>query len=121
LGIYRSLSDSIKEKNKRDLNAFEKVWTSLLAGFIGSLIGNPSDLVLVRFQSDATLPPNERRNYKHVFHAFSTIIKEEGLPALWRGSAPTVLRAMSLNLGMLGPYDEVKERLNKFSGTKDTK
>jgi len=28
---------------------------------------------------------------------------------------------MSLNMGMLGPYDEVKERLNKMKGTKDTK
>jgi len=27
---------------------------------------------------------------------------------------------MVLNLGMLAPYDEVKDRLNKFYGTKDT-
>jgi len=28
---------------------------------------------------------------------------------------------MVLNLGMLAPYDEVKDRLNKYYGTKDTK
>lgn len=38
---------------------------------------------------------------------------------LWRGSAPTVARAMAMNLGMLTSYDEVKERLNKMKGTKD--
>jgi len=40
---------------------------------------------------------------------------------LYKGVTPTVLRAMSLNLGMLAPYDEVKERLNKLKGTKNTK
>jgi len=49
LGIYKSMSDGIKEQNKRDLSGFEKVYCSLTAGFIGSLIGNPSDLVLIRF------------------------------------------------------------------------
>jgi len=121
LGIYRSMAEDIQRKNNRNLTGWEKVYCSLTAGFLGSLIGNPSDLVLIRFQSDATLPPAERRNYRNVFHAFKTIIKDEGLLTLWRGSAPTVLRAMSLNLGMLGPYDEVKERINKLSGTKDTK
>ncbi len=28
------------------------------------------------------------------------------------GGVPTVTRAVVLNLGMLGPYDEAKERLN---------
>ena len=39
---------------------------------------------------------------------------------LWRGSTPTVLRAMSMNLGMLTTYDEVKEILNRRTNTKDT-
>jgi len=55
-----------------------------------------------------------------VFNAFSRIVSEEGFLALWRGCSPTVVRAVVLNLGMLGPYDEIKERLNKYYGTKDT-
>lgn len=46
-------------------------------------------------------------------------MKEEGLLTLWRGSAPTVARAMSMNLGMLTSYDEIKERLNAVKGTTD--
>jgi len=121
LGIYKTLSDHLKNKNGRDLTGLEKVGSSLTAGFLGALVGNPADLALVRFQSDGSLPPDQRRNYKHVFDAFSRIIKEEGLITLWRGSAPTVLRGMAMNLGMLAPYDEAKERLNKYTGTKDTK
>jgi hypothetical protein len=28
----------------------------MLAGFVGSLVGNPADLALVRMQADARLP-----------------------------------------------------------------
>lgn len=48
--------------------------------------------------------------------AFSRIISEEGFLSLWKGCAPTVVRAMSLNLGMLVSYDESKERLEKILG-----
>lgn len=36
---------------------------------------------------------------------------------MWRGCVPTVVRAMVLNLGMLAPFTEVKERLKKYYGT----
>jgi solute carrier family 25 oxoglutarate transporter 11 len=56
----------------------------------------------------------ERRNYTNVFNAFYRIIKEEGVLALWRGSTPTIIRALVINLAMLAPYDEVKLRMNQW-------
>ena len=47
-------------------------------------------------------------------------MREEGFFSLWKGCTPTVVRAMSLNLGMLASYDEAKERLDKVLG-KDKK
>jgi solute carrier family 25 oxoglutarate transporter 11 len=91
-----------------------------LAGGIGAMFGTPADLVLVRMQSDATLPLDKRRNYKHIFDAFLRITREEGLLSCWKGCAPTVVRAMSLNLGMLVSYDESKERLEKWLGKERT-
>jgi solute carrier family 25 oxoglutarate transporter 11 len=82
------------------------------------MFGTPADLVLIRMQSDQTLPLDQRRNYKNVFDAFSRIIREEGLLSCWKGAAPTVVRAMALNLGMLVSYDESKERLEKYLGNK---
>jgi len=67
-------------------------------------------------QADSTLPEAERRNYKGVFDAFGTIIKEEGVTSLWKGSAATMLRAMSLNCAMLVSYDTVKEMMTKKFG-----
>lgn len=45
----------------------------MLSGGIGSAIANPTDVALIRFQSDNNLPPAERRNYKNVFDAFGRI------------------------------------------------
>jgi len=48
-----------------------------------------------------------------VFNAIKRIPKEEGILNLWKGGVPTVVRAMSLNLGMFTTYEESKERLTK--------
>lgn len=89
---------------------------ALQAGFIGSLVGNPADLALIRMQADLTMPKAERRNYGNVLNAFYRIVKEEGVTALWRGSTPTIIRALVINLAMLAPYDEVKLRMNQWRG-----
>lgn len=78
------------------------------------------DLILVRCQADGILPPEQRRNYKNAIDALFRICREEGVLALWRGATPTVLRAMSVNLGTLAPFDEVKDILNRMTGTHDT-
>lgn len=86
----------------------QKVYCSTIAGFVGSLIANPADLILIRMQADNQLPLNERRNYRNVFDAFKRIAKEDGVLGLWRGSTPTVVRAVAINIAMLASYDEVK-------------
>ena len=85
-------------------------------------MANPADLCLVRMQSDGVLNVAQRRNYKHFWHAMSEVIKSEGITGLWHGSAPTIIRAMALNLGMLGSYDQIKEMLDECnSGNKVNK
>jgi solute carrier family 25 oxoglutarate transporter 11 len=106
--------------NVEEISFFEKFYCSVTAGAIGSIIGNPMDLILVRFQSDTMQPPEKRRNYKHAGDAFMRIIREEGVLALWRGCTPTIVRAVLMNVGMLAPFDECKEFLNRMTNTKDT-
>ena len=117
LGIYFSFQDYFKNKNDGgNLTAGQKIFSSICAGGLGSFIGNPCDLALVRMQTDAILPEAERRNYKHAGDALKRIVSEEGVTSLWKGSLPTVCRAVSLNVGMLVSFDESKERLEKIWG-----
>lgn len=51
-----------------------------------------------------------------MFDALFRILKEEGVATLWRGSVPTMARAMSMNMGMMVTYDEVKERVCRYMG-----
>lgn len=118
IGIYRSLFNW-RMKKHGEVPIHEKTFIGIFSGFLAALIGNPSDVALVRFQSDFTLPKEERRNYKNVFDAFGRIIKEEGILKLWRGSAPAVARAMSLNVGQLVSFDEFKDIVTEIRGQWD--
>lgn len=88
----------------------------MTAGALGSFIGNPCDLALVRMQADSTLPEAQRRNYKHVGDAFMRIVKDEGVLNLWKGSVPTMLRATALNVAMFVTYDTAKETATATMG-----
>lgn len=75
-------------------------------------------MALIRFQSDNNLPAAEKRNYKNVFDALGRIYSEEGVSGLWRGSVPTVARAMAVNCSHLVGYNESKEQLMKHLDAK---
>jgi solute carrier family 25 oxoglutarate transporter 11 len=121
LGIYFNMIEYYKKKNGAETTTFtQKAQASLLAGCLGSFIGNPADLSLIRLQADSTMPPEDRRNYKGVFDAISRISSEEGVTALWKGAVPTMTRACSLNIAMMVSYDTAREQLEARLG-KDRK
>ena len=114
LGVFYNLKDYWVKTKKRNPTAGENSCLSLFAGAVGALVGNPTDLALVRLQCDSALPPNERRNYKNVFDALFRTVKEEGLFTLWRGSFPTIARAMAMNFSLLVPFEEAKKQLKPY-------
>lgn len=61
---------------KESLSFFQKAYCASFAGFVGSIVGNPADLALIRMQADSRLPPAERRNYGNVVNAFRRIVAD---------------------------------------------
>jgi hypothetical protein len=110
LGIFYSLIDFFKKQND-NISFFKKSFCSMTAGAIAAMFANPADLILVRMQSDGTLPPEQRRNYKNVGDAFVRVVREEGALSLWRGCGPTAARAVIINWALLAPFEEFKDRL----------
>jgi len=115
LGIFRTVSDRLAEPGKPPSIQVSMI-AGLTAGGLGSMLGTPADLALIRMQADSTLPVSQRRNYKGVIDALSQIIKKEGVRNLWKGNLPTVTRAMALNVGQLSVYDQAKGYFSKQLG-----
>ena len=111
-GIFTNLNEYIRQQNGgKPSSIWQKLGASLTAGGLGALVGTPADLILIRMQSDSTLPVDQRRNYKSVFDAAARIPKEEGFTKLWSGGVPTITRAMALNMGMFTTFAQGKEFL----------
>lgn len=111
LGLYDIFTEAAKSPEEKSMPFWKVTACALSAGGIAAVLGNPADLSLIRMQADSMLPPAEQRGYRHVGHAFSSILANEGVGGLFKGSAPTATRAMALNFGMLGFNTKAKDIL----------
>ncbi|KAK6731113.1 hypothetical protein RB195_007528 [Necator americanus] len=110
LGTYTYLFETFRKGDAAPSFAM-KASLGMTAGAIGSVVGTPAELALIRMTGDGRLPPEQRRNYKNVFDALIRVVKEEGVLTLWRGCAPTVVRAMVVNAAQLATYSQSKQAL----------
>lgn len=112
LGLFDIFTDMSKDKKYESVPGFlKKSVCALGAGGIAAVAGNPADLALIRMQADSMLPAAERRGYRGVGHALTSIASQEGAGALFKGAVPTATRAMALNFGMLAFNAQAKEML----------
>ncbi|KAI9782882.1 MAG: putative mitochondrial 2-oxoglutarate/malate carrier protein [Peltula sp. TS41687] len=114
LGFFDTFMNLVKpraERQGRKVGFSERAVAGLSAGGLAAMIGNPADLALIRMQSDGLKPKDQRANYRSVVDALTRIAKSEGVPALWAGALPTVVRAMALNFGQLAFFSEAKQQL----------
>lgn len=68
MGVFNSLLEKRKvqrQEQGKTVGILDRCLIAVTAGGIGAVVGNPADLSLIRLQSDATLPVDQRRNYKH--------------------------------------------------------
>ena len=121
IGLFYNMVDYMKQKNNvKSLSIVNTAIDSLSAGGMAILTVMPFDVVFVRMQAENSLPPAQRRGYTSMFNALGRISSEEGVKALWKGSAPAVARAMALNFGMLVPYEKCKSILGEYIGFNNT-
>lgn len=117
IGLYAYLLEQAQNKNiaagldKNSISLSSKMLFGLTSGGIGSFVGTPSELALVRMSNDKKLPEEKRKNYSGVGNCISRIRKEEGFPALFTGAQATVLRACLLSACAMGITSEIKMRL----------
>ncbi|KAG5324989.1 M2OM protein, partial [Pseudoatta argentina] len=113
LGIYTTLLDKIYSNPQHFgyLNYVTMISFGMIAGVIGSFIGTPTDLILIRMVADMNLLPEKQRIYKNAVSGTFNVWKTEGFFGLWRGAIPTMGRAAIVNGVQLGTYIRVKKLL----------
>lgn len=112
MGVYSSLFDYVSTRDTSSPPGFfAKAGMGMTAGAVGAFVGTPAEVSLIRMTSDGRLPLAERRGYKNVFDALIRITREEGITTLWRGTIPTMGRAMVVNAAQLASYSQAKQGL----------
>ncbi|KAK4039136.1 mitochondrial carrier domain-containing protein [Parachaetomium inaequale] len=89
------------------------------SGFIGGIAGNAADVLNVRMQHDAALPPSQRRNYAHAVDGLARMVREEGFASLFRGVWPNSARAAAMTASQLASYDVFKRTLLRATPMQD--
>jgi len=107
MGIYTMLNEKFTVDGKAP-PFLGKLLIGMTAGGLGSLVGTPAEISLIRMTADGRLPKAEQRGYTNVFNALYRITSEEGITTLWRGCGPTVVRAMVVNAAQLSTYSQAK-------------
>lgn len=116
-GVYEELKARYA---KNSATGREPSFTALVAmamgsGFLGGVAGNFADVLNVRMQHDAALPPAERRNYRHAVDGMARMAREEGPLSFLRGWLPNSSRAAVMTAGQLATYDAFKRLLMEYT------
>ncbi|KAH6991618.1 mitochondrial carrier domain-containing protein [Fusarium venenatum] len=122
-GVYEHLKSRLSHDSEALSHSPQMlICLSALSGFLGGVVGNPTDVVNVRMQSDMSRPPGKRRNYKHALDGVLRIVKVEGPGSLFRGVGANAIRASLMNSSQLASYDLVKSSgIKTFGMADDTK
>nr|BAA92172.1 uncoupling protein a [Symplocarpus renifolius] len=120
IGLYEPVkSFYVGDNFVGDIPLSKKILAGLTTGALAIIVANPTDLVKVRLQSEGKLPPGVPRRYSGALNAYSTIVKKEGLGALWTGLGPNIARNAIINAAELASYDQVKQTILKLPGFSD--
>lgn len=104
LGLYDPIKTIMGVK--KDSNFFMKFTAGSLAGALGSLAGNPFDVLKTRMMAtEGTATPK-------MGAVASEIHRTGGVSGFYRGLEANIMRAMVLNGTKMACYDVIKQKIN---------
>lgn len=93
-----------KSKGVENITLLDRVGMGVVAGAVGMMVGNPTDVIKVRMQSDS----GHKARYKGLKHAAQTVLKEEGIMGFYHSLPVNVFRNSFVVAIELAGYDQVK-------------
>ncbi|KAH8821250.1 mitochondrial dicarboxylate transporter [Xylogone sp. PMI_703] len=111
-GIYQYLAKEAKGRSgRKKLTTGATITCAGVAGGIAGLIGNPTEVVLVRMCADGVKPVGQRYAYRNAVYGLVRIAREEGLATFAKGLGPNVFRSVLMNVSQIAVYEAAKSRL----------
>ncbi len=114
-GLYEAIKSQVQARSRDPSKAPSfpvLVAVASVAGMAGGFAGNAADVLNVRMQHDAALPPEQRRGYRNAVDGLVRLAREEGFVNGWfRGVWPNSMRAAAMTAGQLASYDTAKRIL----------
>lgn len=97
-GIYNYLtSEALQESGKSRLPLSWNIAFAGIAGGVAGLIGNPTEVVLVRMCADAAKPKSEQFGYPNAVSGLGSIWSERGVAAFSKGLGPNIARSVLMS------------------------
>lgn len=104
LGLYAPIKSALGVTN--DSHFLLKFGAGSLAGAIGSVAGNPFDVLKTRMMATEGATPK-------LGNVASLILKDQGIAGFYRGIDANIMRAMVLNGTKMACYDTIKGKINE--------
>lgn len=102
-GLHSYLSSLLLQRSGRDkLPASWNIACAGVSGGIAGLIGNPTEVVLVRMCADGAKATADRFRYSNALVGLWRVWKEEGTRAFSRGIGPNVTRSILMSKSLIG-------------------
>lgn len=95
-GLYNSLSRQMQKGGNKPSVA-STIACAGVAGGLAGMIGNPTEVVLVRMCADGAKPPAERFGYPNPIVALYRIGRDEGLKVFGRGMSANIVRSVLMS------------------------
>lgn len=121
LGMYDSVKETyqkILKENPDGLHVLGRVLAGLTTGAMAVCVGQPTEVVKVRFQAQRRIP-GVTLQYKSTPATYRKIGREEGIRGLWKGAMPNIGRNAVVNVSEIVCYDIVKECLIVYGEMRD--
>ncbi|GAB1317648.1 hypothetical protein MFIFM68171_07858 [Madurella fahalii] len=108
-GLYTILSHQLQLKSGTSKpSTTTTVVCAGVAGGLAGMVGNPTEVILVRMCADAAKPSAERFHYADAVTALYRITREEGPRVFGRGLSANIVRSVLMNVSQIAPYAAAK-------------
>eukprot|EP00602_Paraphysomonas_sp_CaronLab_P006019 CAMPEP_0185017632 /NCGR_PEP_ID=MMETSP1103-20130426/557_1 /TAXON_ID=36769 /ORGANISM="Paraphysomonas bandaiensis, Strain Caron Lab Isolate" /LENGTH=261 /DNA_ID=CAMNT_0027547131 /DNA_START=37 /DNA_END=819 /DNA_ORIENTATION=+ len=106
IGLYGPIKSAMGVTN--DSHFVLKFSAGSLAGALGSVVGNPFDVLKTRMMA------TEGKEPPALFKTAGDLYKNQGMGGFYRGIEANIMRAMVLNGTKMGVYDTIKGMIKKW-------